>query len=333
MSSLQQRIVAAWYRSYSWTLVLIPFSWLFLCIISLRCWYYSGKAHAYSRPVIVIGNIAVGGTGKTPLVIHLAKIFTQYGFKVGIVSRGYGAHHQAAVNFVTRGSDPTLVGDEPVMIATQTNCPVIIGKERSEAVEALIKHFPSIQLILSDDGLQHYKMFRDIEIAVIHGLNRFGNGFCLPAGPLREPLSRLNKVDYIVASHNALAGENLLQFKPKYFISLDGNENILPVNNPGFSTIHAIAGIGEPGTFFDSLEKMGLKVIKHVFPDHHLYKSEDLQFPDVLPIIMTEKDAVKCRSIAPINSWFLSIETILPKEFEQKLLNHVKGMLYGKEII
>ena len=200
--NFKQRIVDAWYKPYSWVLILIPLSWLFQMLRRLRRYYLESDQYHCPQPLIVVGNLAVGGSGKTPLVIHLTKLLMHQGFKVGIVSRGFGrVKTDQHFIIVTPFSDVNKVGDEPLMIAQRTNTHLIVCQDRALAVEKMLTHFPDTQIIISDDGLQHYKMARDVEIAVIQGFKRFGNGFCLPAGPLREPSSRLNRVDFIVASH------------------------------------------------------------------------------------------------------------------------------------
>jgi tetraacyldisaccharide 4'-kinase len=330
----QQMILRSWYNPISWTLLLLPLSWLFQLISRIRRYNLTLNQKKNTAPVIVIGNITIGGSGKTPLVIHLAKLFSHAGYKVGIISRGYGRiESDQKPILVTPNNDASEVGDEPVIIVQQTQCAMVIGRNRIACIEKLLSTFPSTDIILSDDGLQHYKMSRDIEIAVINGNKRFGNGFCLPAGPLREPVSRLNQVDYVIASHKALADEYLLSYHLKSFVSLDPQINSIPIPYHSFTEVHAVAGIGEPAAFFSSLEGIGIKIIKHTFPDHHSYKISDLDFGDDLPIIMTEKDAVKCKMFNLKNGWFLTIETSLPQEFESTIKNRIKGLLYGKKTV
>lgn len=337
-SSIKNKIVNAWNRSSSWIYVLLPVSVLFRIISRLRRWYLGGQEYDAPLPIVVVGNLSVGGTGKTPLVIHLAKLLSAQGISVGVITRGYkGKHASKKSRIISAKTSVESVGDEAVMLAQCVEAPIIVGSNRVDSIKTMLTHFPQTQVILSDDGLQHYRMGRSIEIAMVNGVTRYGNGCCLPAGPLREPLSRLSQVDYRVASHKNLANEFLLSYIPKEFLSVgsvDSTQTVSKsVENHGFDMAHAVAGIGVPETFFLQLESLGIKIIRHSFPDHHRYRESDLAFGDELPIIMTQKDAVKCAGFHVKGMWFLEVDTRISEVFEANFLRRVKGLLYGKKNI
>jgi len=275
--------------------------------------------------IVVVGNLTVGGTGKTPLVIRLCRMLHEAGLRPGVISRGFGSRGPG-VRLVSPASDPALVGDEPLLIARQAGVPVIVAADRCAAASALLKR--GVGVVISDDGLQHYRLPRDIEICVIDGSRGLGNGRLLPAGPLREPVERLQRVDHIIVNgdvnplpetyevvHMALVG-GLLH-------ALDGGQNWRLSEFAG-CRVNAVAGIGNPRRFFDLLRHARIKVIEHAFPDHHDYRHSDFDdmSPD-LPILMTEKDAVKCRKLALPNAWYLSIEAVLPGDWEEALVRQV----------
>jgi tetraacyldisaccharide 4'-kinase len=287
-----------------------------------------------SACIIVVGNLTVGGSGKTPLVIRLCRLLRNAGLQVGVISRGYG-RSEKRLRLVSPASDPGLVGDEPLLIAQQAGVPVIVAADRCEAARTLLKK--GIRVILSDDGLQHYRLPRDYEICVIDGSRGFGNGRLLPAGPLREPLQRLESVDHIVINgdggglpaqlessglqfvHMALAGGWL---RP-----LQGGQNWRLAQFGGCS-VNAVAGIGNPDRFYNLLRQARIKVIEHSFPDHHAFSRDDFaNMSSDLPILMTEKDAVKCRKLGLQNAWFLSVEATLPAEWEAAFQRDVQSCL------
>lgn len=304
---------------------LLPFAWLFQGLIWLRRIYYIKKQTQFDVPVIVVGNITVGGTGKTPLVAALAQILLAQGFYPGIVMRGYKSGlKRDEVALVTEQSIAAKLGDEPVLLRKKTGCPVMIGVKRVQVVSELLARFPEVDVVLSDDGLQHYALGRDIEIAVI-GRQGLGNGFCLPAGPLREPLSRLNHVDFIIS-------ENSPTYPHEWQIGRTLSSSLYQVRDPHITqvlsewrgkTAHAVAGIGDPNGFFDMLRQAGIHVIAHPFPDHYVYKAIDLKFNDNLPILMTEKDAVKCEAFASSTMWAVPLEITLPIEFQHLLIREI----------
>ncbi|MDX1518612.1 MAG: tetraacyldisaccharide 4'-kinase [Gammaproteobacteria bacterium] len=297
-----------WYGEHKLAYVLAPLSWLYKLIIYIRRFAYGCgliPVRRFSVPVIVIGNITVGGTGKTPLTIWLANYLKNRGMKPGIVSRGYGVRSEKPQQ-VRPDSNPFLVGDEPVLIARQTRCPVAIAGNRVQAVTELLEHY-DLNVIISDDGLQHLPLYRDIEIAVIDGDRRFGNGRCLPAGPLREPVSTLERVDLVIANSKAGKGEHVMEYESGELKSLVDPDKTMELAGLRGQSVHAVVGIGNPARFISRLRREGLQVIKHIFPDHHPYQRSDLDFGDDLPVVMTEKDAVKCEGFATSRCWYLPV--------------------------
>ena len=317
-----------WYTRSPWLLLLTPLSIAYRAVTALRRFAYkTGIVHSHkvAIPVIVVGNITVGGTGKTPLVAWLANYLKEQGYRPGIVSRGYGGKARSWPQQVRPDSDPAMVGDEAVMLAGQTQCPMAVAPKRTEAAEALIEH-SDCNIILSDDGLQHYALQRDVEIAVIDGVRRFGSGFLLPAGPLREPVSRLKSVDMVVVNGLGNANEYQMKVKPGRAVSL--NDAFIERDLTEFRgrAIHAVAGIGHPDRFFQLLQQAGIRVEEHAFPDHHPYRHSDVDFGDDKAIIMTRKDAVKCRSLGLENAWFVPITVEMPGNF----CDHLRSLLDAK---
>jgi len=300
--------------------LLLPVSGIFYFLSTLRKFLYQVgllTVRHFDVPVIVVGNITVGGSGKTPIVIALVDHFKQQGKKVGVVSRGYKGSHQQGSLLVDKNTHASKSGDEPLLIATQTQAVVMVNKDRAQAVKDLISNH-KVDLVISDDGLQHYAMGRDVEIAVIDGKRRFGNGLFLPAGPLRESVSRLKSVDFVINNGALHAGEISSELVPKVFINVGtGKEKSL--NFFKDKTCHGIAGIGYPQRFFDSLNALGVHVLPHVFADHYIYSKKDLEFPDKYPILMTAKDCVKCKEFATDRTWYLQVEADLSDDFLKQL--------------
>lgn len=310
-----------WYESSLLLWFLLPLSWLYCLTSAIRRKLYQcniKKSYAAQVPVVVVGNIVVGGSGKTPLLISLCEFVKDKGYKPGVVSRGYGGK-LSGIKQLTDNDSAELVGDEPLMIYQRTNVPVVVGANRVSAVNHLLEN-NACDIIFSDDGLQHYRMKRDLEIAVIDAARKFGNGFCLPAGPLRERVSRLNEVDIVVYN-----GSNLHE-KNEYFYSLKivainrlkGNES-KDLSSFAGKSVHAVAGIGNPSRFFDQLRESGLDVIEHSFADHHAYTQHDFSEWRSECIIMTEKDAVKCRDIALPDAWVVSVKADFSSALESKI--------------
>lgn len=315
-----------WYRTTPLTLLLLPLSWIFCAAVALRRFAYSHgwlKTHRVPVPVIVVGNITVGGTGKTPLVIWLVEYLQRHGCRPGVISRGYGGKAQAWPHDVTPDSDPYEVGDEPVLIARRTRCPVVVGPKRVMAAQTLLAHY-DCDVILSDDGLQHYALERDIEIAVIDGERRHGNRQCLPAGPLREPPQRLREVDIVVANGSGRPGEYVMNLTGDQCRNLLDERLQLPLSGFRDKSVHAVAGIGYPERFFNFLRKHELSITAHRFPDHHRYRAEELDFNDASPVLMTEKDAVKCRFIAAAHHWYIPVDAKIAEALGQRVLALLK---------
>ncbi|WP_419419088.1 tetraacyldisaccharide 4'-kinase [Legionella sp. D16C41] len=308
-----------WYGQHPLRWLLWPFSYVFQKISFCRRVYLQHfKQQQFSVPVIVVGNLTVGGVGKTPLVITLAKALQSRGLSVGIVSRGYRATIKQFPYAVNIHDKANLVGDEPLLLAKKTGCPVVIAPKRTEAVEYLIAHYHS-QVIISDDGLQHYAMGRDIEIIVIDGLRGLGNKLCLPAGPLREYPKRLDKVDFLIVNSGEWPQAYKMTTEPEKLINLvTGQEiNIQELKGP----LAAVAAIGNPQRFYMTLAGMGLNFTCYTFPDHHVFSKKDLNFVEN-NVIMTEKDAVKCQAFATKNWYFLPIEAKLSDSFWNALWSH-----------
>jgi tetraacyldisaccharide 4'-kinase len=300
--------------------LLLPISAIFYGLSFIRKTLYRWgflRINRFNIPVIVVGNITVGGSGKTPIVIALAQYFKQQGRKVGVVSRGYGGAHHKGSLLVDKRADVFSSGDEPLLIALQTKVPVMINKNRAQAVQDLIDQH-QVELVISDDGLQHYAMGRSIEIAVVDGLRRFGNGFFLPAGPLRESKKRLKSVDFVINNGVIFPDEIHSQLKPLEFIQFTtGNKKPLDFFNHQYC--HAVAGIGFPERFFQTLKNLKIKLIEHPFPDHHQYQPNELEFADDYPIIMTAKDWVKCRTFATDKMYFLETNLDISSDFLNNL--------------
>ena len=334
----------AWYSGTSWTVLLQPLAMLYGFLARRRRQHYRRRADKRYRaavPVIVIGNISVGGTGKTPLTLALAQALQQQGYKVGIVSRGHGGKNAAWPMLVTTTSDPAQCGDEALILAARAGCPVVVDPQRVRAVQYLEQqHAPD--LILCDDGLQHYALERDIEVAVIDGSRGLGNGHLLPQGPLREPVTRLRSVSMVVL--NGGQAQNLpalgvlpgwgvplfvMQLQSGLLHNLASGEQLRPPEfrqrHPG--RVHALAGIGNPQRFYRSLEAAGFVIMPHDFPDHHAFRAGDLELPGEAAVIMTEKDAVKCRTFATDRHWYLQVEALLPAELLDLLLQKVAAAL------
>ncbi len=289
-----------WYGGSRWSLLLMPLSLLFGVLAGLRRWcYHLGwlRRERLPVPVIVVGNITAGGTGKTPVVIWLAEQLRSRGYAVGVVSRGYGGQAAQYPLEVDAQTDPRAAGDEPALIAQATGLPVAVDPDRPRAAHALLKRH-RLDVILSDDGLQHYRLARDFEIAVLDGQRRLGNERLLPAGPLRESRRRLNTVDCVLVNGGE-AWEASLQLRQLRACALhDHGQRERELASFRGQPVHAVAGIGHPERFFRQLRDLGLEVTAHAFPDHHAFRATDLCFNDTHAVLMTEKDAIKCRSFA-----------------------------------
>ncbi len=299
----------------------VSFTWLFF------------RTYRSPVPVIVVGNITVGGSGKTPVVVWLVNLLKKHDFKPGIVSRGYGGKADSWPQQVRPDSDPNVVGDEAILLARRSNCPMAVGPNRPAAVKALLQH-TDVDIIISDDGMQHYALERDIEIAVIDGQRRFGNGLFLPAGPLREPLSRLRKVDFRINNGGKLEPYEMpMNLQMNRVINVCKPSVTKNIEDFKGKSVHAVAGIGNPGRFFDQLIRQGITLIKHPFSDHHLFAKEDVLFKDEMPVLMTQKDAVKCERFDNKNLWYVSVSAIMKPELEKgiiEMVNKVRINARGK---
>lgn len=310
------------------SVILLPLSGLFCLLASLRKYLYrSGVYQSYKAPlpVMVIGNISVGGTGKTPLIIELVKQLQQLGKKPAVISRGYGGKADSWPQVVNETSVAEMVGDEPQLIFQQTGCPLVVGPNRQQDIELLLQQF-ECDVVLSDDGLQHYALQRDIEIAVVDAQRQFGNGFCIPSGPLREGVSRLQQVDLVLfngGNNDQLAFSML----PEQCRAV-GMPSLAVKNISDFSgqTVHAIAGIGHPQRFFDMLTEQGLKVIPHALADHYAFSTADFDFDIKAPVLMTEKDAIKCTEFKLQDCWSVPVKINLT-ESAQLGLNKIYNAL------
>lgn len=309
-----------WYGNFyllSW--ILRPFAWIYQTISRIRRWYLQRFCQIISPvPLIVIGNISVGGVGKTPLVIELAQKLQEKGWRVGIVSRGYGAKIKHFPYHVQLEDSAGQVGDEPLLLAQKTQCPVVIAPKRTAAIAYLLEHHHS-QIIISDDGLQHYRMGRSIEIAVIDGTRGLGNGLCLPAGPLRESAARLNQVDFIIVNEGSWHNAYSMKLIPGAITKLTTLEPVTPDLLP--KPVIAVAGIGNPQRFYSTLGQLGIEFTAYSYPDHYQFKPHDLDH-GTAAVIMTEKDAVKCRSFSSEKMYFLPVKAVLDNAFWQALWSH-----------
>jgi tetraacyldisaccharide 4'-kinase len=337
MNAFDHRLQQEWMRTSAWQFLLRPLSWLFRLLSGLRRLAYARgwfPSKTLAVPLIVVGNITVGGSGKTPLVIWLVEQLRAAGYAPGVVSRGYGGTERGPFE-VGSLSDASEVGDEPVLIAGRTDVPLFIGEDRVAAGEALLAAHPNCDVIISDDGLQHYRLRRDIEIVVVDEVVGFGNGCLLPAGPLREDIARLKSVDAVVmnrattpvplADPKGMPGEVIsMRLSGQVFQNLkDPNRHALAADLRE-STIHAVAGIGRPERFFDHLRALRLNIIEHAFPDHHRFQAHDLAFDPNAIVLMTEKDAVKCKAFAKDNWWSLAVTAELDDHFMPRLLKKLR---------
>ena len=273
-------------------------------------------------PVIVVGNLTAGGSGKTPLVIWIAEFLKKRGWSPGIISRGYGARI-AGPRAATIIDEAAHVGDEPILLSRRSGCPVWVGADRVAVARAMRAAQPEIDVLILDDGLQHYRLRRDVEIAVVDS-RAFGNGFLLPAGPLREPARRLRSVDAVVSHGAAVQGYAMKLVGDTLHRMTDGTDR-RPVAGFGAEKVHAVAGIGDPNRFFLHLARLGMKVLPHPFPDHHPFTPRDLEFAGDAPVVMTEKDAVKLRGSARPNWWVLPVSAELDPAFGEWLSGRLDG--------
>ena len=321
---LERLLQYLWYRSAGWYYLLVPFSWFYCAIASIRRALYANGILPGSKVdcrVIVVGNLVAGGGGKTPTVIAVARLLTGAGLRAGVLCSGYQGRATQWPQSVTPASPPELVGDEAVMVAERTGIPVVAGPDRVAAANILLSRH-HCDVLICDDGLQHYALQRDIEINVADATRGYGNQYCLPAGPLREPLSRLDAVDAVVSVDGEIPGSSTVVYRNPG----DARNLLDPTMTRKLAEfegqpVHAVAGIANPESFFHSLRSTGMEISAHAFADHHAFTSSDLNFNSETPVLMTEKDAVKCRLFAQPNWWYIPLELSFNSEFEAWLLN------------
>jgi len=308
------KLRSGWQQPGWLNFLMYPLSLLYLALITLRFRLYRMgwlKSEKLPVPVIVVGNISVGGTGKTPLVIALVEYFQAMGKKPGVISRGYKAERLDSPKIVTEGDTAREVGDEPLLITQQCHVPVAVGPDRAANGKLLIEK-SDCDMLISDDGFQHFALERDIDIVVIDGDRGLGNGWCLPAGPLREPIGALHRADAVIVNGGKVDVKHPEKYAMSYTLSamlqINGDE-VGRIDQFRGKQVRAIAGIGNPNRFFEQLSQAGIEVVPHVFEDHHNFRANDLKFNDDLPVLMTRKDAVKCRSlIESSNFWSVPVE-------------------------
>ncbi|CAM3328885.1 tetraacyldisaccharide 4'-kinase [Halomonas lysinitropha] len=312
-SRLGERWLAAAYRGDAWLKALRPLETLYRLVMRRRAAAFeAGRRVVWQAPVpvIVVGNITLGGTGKSPLVAWLARYLAERGWSPGILSRGYGGRSDRYPLLLDADTPVTACGDEPRMLADQTGVPVVVDPDRVRGGRRLLA--AGCDILIGDDGLQHLALGRDLELVVVDGRRGFGNGRCLPAGPLREPLTRLDDVDAVVINgapaFDPPAGAYGMTLLPSAWRRLGDGRRAPPTPPPFTGPVHALAGIGHPARFFATLDELGVESVTHAFADHHRFTAADLAFADDRPLVMTAKDAVKCRELAPVDSWVLEVE-------------------------
>jgi tetraacyldisaccharide 4'-kinase len=327
------RLLAAWYTGHPALVLLRPLEALYRWVVTRkRARFLSGESASYRAPVpvIVVGNITVGGTGKTPMILWLIEHCRQQGLKVGVVSRGYGAQPPQLPWRVQADQRADQAGDEPLLIVQRTGVPLVIDPDRSRAVQALLASEP-LDLVLCDDGMQHYRLARDLELVLIDAARGLGNGRCLPAGPLREPVERLQQVDAVLV--NGADGDREAGFaftlQPSALVNLCSGERRSLDLFPSGQRLHAVAGIGNPQRFFNTLQGLNWQPVPHPFADHAQFSAEHLTFSPPLPLVMTEKDAVKCRAFAADDWWYLAVDAQPSPAFRNWFDGELRRLLPG----
>lgn len=330
--SFEQFMLRAWYDRQPWLVVLRPLSALYSrAVVRRRQQYRDNPERVWQSPVplIVVGNITLGGTGKTPMCIWLLDHLQSLGLRPGLISRGYGAAPQATPWLLDPAhDDAAAVGDEPLLIARRCGVPVVIDSDRPRAAQHLLAH-AQVDVIVSDDGLQHYRMGRDLEILMVDTARGLGNQRCLPEGPLREPAERVQSVDFVVRNGAAAdsGSDYAMALEPAALVNLCSGERIAPQEWRGDRRVTAVAGIGNPERFFITLERLSFEPVRHAFSDHARYSVDSFAgFDPDQPLIMTEKDAIKCSAFARPNWWYLSIEASLSDAFAAALQQRLDAL-------
>jgi tetraacyldisaccharide 4'-kinase len=342
-------IVQEWQQGSIWQIILRPLSWLFAAITATRRFLFRtgiSKINRVGVPIIIVGNISAGGTGKTPLVIAITELLEKSNKHPGVVTRGYVQSRMQPRTLappIVSQQGTITASDEAMLMSQRLVAPVFANPDRVAAAELLLKRYPNTDVIISDDGLQHYRLGRDIEIAVVDGQRGFGNQQLIPAGPLRESVARLRTVDCIVVNGVAKMGLDLEQYGVPVFRMNLGNEIFFKLSGSDAISasefqirleskkIHALAGIGNPQRFFDHLKRLGIICnATHPFSDHHAFARADLNFPDADIILMTEKDAVKCKAFADDRMWAMRVDALLPTEFDEFILQHLSSISPAK---
>ena len=329
MSKTYRWIHKVWYEKAPFAWVLLPLSALYQLVSRVRRFAYrKGWLPSYRAavPVIVVGNITAGGTGKTPTVIWLVEQLKSRGFKPGIVSRGYGGSHSGASMRVDRDSDAAVAGDEPVLLARRTGCPVAVDADRLRASAMLVED--GVDIIVADDGLQHYRLRRDFEICVVDGARGLGNGRLLPAGPLREPATRLNSTDVVLVNGSGFATNDSIGFQlvANAALRLNGSQQ-RPLTEFSSTTVHAVAAIGNPHRFFDLLRSFGMQVIEHALRDHERLNTKQIAFGDRFDVFMTEKDAVKLRTTVSDRLWMVPVDLAMEDTVASALVDRIEARI------
>ncbi|UVL22948.1 tetraacyldisaccharide 4'-kinase [Pseudomonas donghuensis] len=333
--AIADRLLDAWYAGHPALALLRPLEALYRrVVLGKRARFLSGESQRYRAPVsvIVVGNITVGGTGKTPMILWLIEHCRQRGLRVGVVSRGYGAKPPQLPWRVRAEQGAAEAGDEPLLIVQRSGVPLMIDPDRSRAVQALLAS-ETLDLILCDDGMQHYRLARDLELVLIDAARGLGNRRCLPAGPLREPVERLQEVDAVLYNGATADREDGFAFalQPTALVNLrSGERHRLDYFPPG-QALHAVAGIGNPQRFFNTLQGLNWQPVPHPFADHAEYSGQALSFTPALPVVMTEKDAVKCRAFAADDWWYLAVDAVPSPGFQAWIDAQLARLLPGSQ--
>jgi len=330
-ASASRRIQRSWGGWGPLTLLLLPLAGLYCLIVVLRRWLYRRGLIRSTRlavPVVIVGNLSVGGTGKTPVVIWLAHWLRERGLRPGILTRGYGGQSENWPLRVEPDTPAAQAGDEAVLLRRRTGCPVYAGPERARVGLRLLAE-QDCDILICDDGLQHYALQRDLELLVVDGERRFGNGLCLPAGPLREPRRRLRSVDLRIVNGEARAGEHPMRVSGETALPVNGAAPARSLDSFAGETVEAVAGIGNPERFFRLLESRGVRINRHGFPDHHPFRAEDLAPFAGRTVLMTEKDAVKCAAFAGDHVWYVPADAHFDEPFIQQLTLLIDRLIHG----